>query len=316
MRIGTILVALTTAILGLTACGDDGPRTPAGPTAQRTLSNVSVRAEGATTVPVGGSLALTACARYRDGSEDCSIAAAWRSLNPEIATVEQGTVTGVAAGEATIEASYQSLTGALQITVEAVGPTATYEFDPAPPTTIKVGESGVFRVNRVEGAHKERVTDGVSSSSPGILRIEAEGDRWRYTGAGAGTAEIRVDDNGLRRLTHAVTVEPAPAKWQRKGTGNGLFDLPAHIRWIRIEGEYDGLTENFVVWCGAPGDRYGLIVNVVLGTHWSASGTRYDMVHSARRLLQIDPCRQIEIRDSDHVVWSITEAEEPAAAVP
>lgn len=44
-----------------------------------------------------------------------------------------------------------------------------------------------------------------------MLRLALEGDRWRYTGIVAGTAEIRVTQDDTRRLTHAVDVRAAPA---------------------------------------------------------------------------------------------------------
>ena len=202
------VVAVVVAIagpLGFAACGDDQPSTPSGPTSpqQPTLSGLSIRSEE-TTLSVGDTLTVTACARYSNGSENCSIQALWQSLQPEVAAVENNIVTALAPGQATIQASYQSHTATLEITVEAVEP--TFAFDPVPPATINEGDTGHFRVN-IEAGSRQRLTTGVTSSAESVVRVNLEGDRWRYTGVSAGRAEIRVVHNDERRLTHTMTVE-------------------------------------------------------------------------------------------------------------
>ena len=206
MRMYTLVGAIA-GTFGLMACGDDEP-SPTAPTpvtpAQPTVSSLSLRSDGETTLSVGETLTVTACARYSDGSENCSIPVAWQSLQPEIATVEAGMVTAVAVGQATIQASYQSRTATLQITVEAAEP--TFAFDPVPPATIAEGDTGHFRVNLIDDGSRRRLTEGVTSSAESVVRLNLEGDRWRYTGVGAGSAEIRVVHGGTRRLTHDMTV--------------------------------------------------------------------------------------------------------------
>ena len=68
----------------------------------------------------------------------------------------------------------------------------TFAFDPAPPATIMAGDTGHFRVNIIEvTGSRNRLTTGVTSSAESVVRINLEGDRWRYTGIRAGRAEIR-----------------------------------------------------------------------------------------------------------------------------
>ena len=90
-----------------------------------------------------------------------------------------------------------------------------------------------------------------------------------------------------------VTVDGGGDAWQVAGTGASIFDIPAAITRIRIEGEYSGRSENFVVWCGAPGDRGALLVNEILGTYWDR--TTYSGIHPARREYNSagDPCREL-----------------------
>ena len=118
--------------------------------------------------------------------------------------------TGIAAGSAEIRVTHG---GSRQLThaVEVVAPAVSYAFDPAPPRRIDEGDTGHFRVNVTRDGRRSRVTNGVTSSAPSVLRLNLEGDRWRYTGVGPGTAEIRVEQGGSRRLTHRVeVVEPPP----------------------------------------------------------------------------------------------------------
>ena len=87
----------------------------------------------------------------------------------------------------------------------------TFAFDPAPPATIMAGDTGHFRVNIIEvTGSRQRLTTGVTSSAESVVRINLEGDRWRYTGIRAGRAEIRVVHNDKRRLTHTMTVQAPP----------------------------------------------------------------------------------------------------------
>ena len=94
--------------------------------------------------------------------------------------------------------------------VTVTAPSVSYAFDPAPPARIDEGDTGHFRVNVTRDGRRSRVTEGVTSSVPDVLRLDLEGDRWRYTGIAPGTAEIRVTQDGSRRLTHAVTVSGRP----------------------------------------------------------------------------------------------------------
>ena len=186
--------------------------------------------------------------------------------------------------------------------------TETFEFDPVPPNDIMEGDTGHFRVNMTRNGTRERIVDGVTSSAPTVLTLALEGDRWRYTGTGPGTAEIRVVHGDSRRLTHAMRVQERPTPWSRTGTGATIIDLPTRITRIRIEGEYNGRGENFVVWCGVSGDRGGLLVNEILGTR-SGYSTTYSGIHSARRSYggRGQPCRELQVRHSSGVRWSITE---------
>ena len=115
-------------MLGITiACGDDNPA-PTGPTppeTTRTLDSLRITTsdsgfvDGGQVLTVGETVDLTACAVYSDQTEDCGITATWTSLATSIATVVNGTVTGVAPSEVEIRASYQTVSVTMEITVQA-----------------------------------------------------------------------------------------------------------------------------------------------------------------------------------------------------
>ena len=106
------------------------------------------------------------------------------------------------------------------------------------------------------------------------------------------------------------------ASWSALGLGATILELPTHIRRIRIEGEYSGFGENFIVWCGPPEDRGGLLVNEILGTSGIAIGTRYAGVHSALRAYggRGEPCRELSIEHSFGVQWRITQVDSNSAS--
>ena len=105
-------------------------------------------------------------------------------------------------------------------------------------------------------------------------------------------------------VSHLSTSPETAIPWSRSGTGSTVLDLPTRLTRIRIEGEYTGSSENFIVMCGGPGDLFeGYLVFDFLGTFWES--TRYSGVHSARKN-NGDPCRKLDI-EGPGVQWTITE---------
>ena len=113
----TVVVGLVSL---LWACGDDGGNLQDNnPPA---VARVTVEA-ASTTIAVGGSVQLQAVVRDADGNPLDDRTVTWASANMAIATVSaSGMVTGVSAGEAPINASVDTVTGTLAITVSATEP--------------------------------------------------------------------------------------------------------------------------------------------------------------------------------------------------
>jgi hypothetical protein len=81
-------------------------------------TTISVVVVSGTAPAIGAGNHFTAMARFADGSiQDVTSQASWSSSNSDVATVDGGLVTGVAAGVVTISATYQNLTGSATFNV-------------------------------------------------------------------------------------------------------------------------------------------------------------------------------------------------------
>ena len=104
---------LLAALVALAAC-KDSPVEPG----QTTPSVVAITSPQ-TVLVVGGSVTLTATVYDQDGKKINNAAVEWRSLTPNVATVSaSGVVTGVATGQATIEAESSGRKGSINLTVD------------------------------------------------------------------------------------------------------------------------------------------------------------------------------------------------------
>ena len=96
MRILSLAIVVVLVSIG---CGDDGPTAPTTPTVS---SIVVAQADPTETLFIGQTVQFTATSTLSDGQMQTG-QGAWGSDNTSVATVDQnGLVTGVAAGQATI----------------------------------------------------------------------------------------------------------------------------------------------------------------------------------------------------------------------
>jgi hypothetical protein len=116
-RLGRVLLlACAVAFFSGAKCSKSTPP-PVGPTV--TLVSVSVSGPGS--VQARASAQLTATAQFSNStSQAVTSDATWESSNTSVATVSKGLVSGVAAGASTIKATYQTLSGQVQMTVTVV----------------------------------------------------------------------------------------------------------------------------------------------------------------------------------------------------
>ena len=87
-----------------------------------------------------------------------------------------------------------------------------FDFEPSPPTpeVVYQGDTGHFRAHVYRDGHRSPITAGVLSTDPGVLRLQREGDRWRWRAIGAGRAAIRVRRGGGVMLSHEARVLAEP----------------------------------------------------------------------------------------------------------
>ena len=211
--------------IGITvACGDDSPA-PTGPTqvtpppATRTLNTLRVTTsdaefvDGGQVLSVAETVDLTACAVYSDDTEDCTITATWQSPDSSIATVDNGTVTGIAPGEVQIRASYQTASVTMRITVEAASVVAerlviTGPADFLDARELEVGQTVQLRADleMSDDSVRENVAAEWSSSNTTVATVDSSG---LVRARQAGGFDIRATAEGLTaRLTGVSAVSP------------------------------------------------------------------------------------------------------------
>ena len=86
-------------------------------------------------------------------------------------------------------------------------------------------------MNIIIDGSRRRLTEGVTSSAESVVQLRLVGDRWRYTGVGAGDAEIRVVHGGTRRLTHDMTVLGSDYEIANVNRYNTSIDV---ADWVRF----------------------------------------------------------------------------------
>lgn len=112
---GLIIVAVLAA-----ACADSGTTSTDGPTGPSSPTVTSVTISGTLAITnIGQTSQLSATAHFAKGTtQNVTSQATWSSSNVAIATVTAGgLVTSTGVGDATITASYQSVSGSTRVTV-------------------------------------------------------------------------------------------------------------------------------------------------------------------------------------------------------
>ncbi|MEE2904652.1 MAG: Ig-like domain-containing protein, partial [Myxococcota bacterium] len=188
----TTIISCTLFTSYLIGCSEDAPQRNNRPMSSTpTISSVLVSAEQSQ-VEVSKSIQLIATAKYSDGtSKDVSNAATWNSLSPTVATVNVlGVVSGLATGNAEIQAEYEGLTGSISITVT---PDTSFKELIVTPSTVILAPNDSANLSafaiRMDDS-QVNVTSSVSwsSSDSSLIQVATDGT---VTGAAIpGTATI------------------------------------------------------------------------------------------------------------------------------
>lgn len=103
--------ALVTA-LTLAACGGGGGGSTTPPPPDTTPASINLSVSGAVTLTSGNTITVTATVLNRSGTPVQGAQVTWSSSNTQVATVENGLITGVLVGTTSVTASVGSVTSA------------------------------------------------------------------------------------------------------------------------------------------------------------------------------------------------------------
>lgn len=162
----------------------------------------------ASTIGVGGSVRLSAVPTDGAGNALAGRTVQFTSSTPSVATVSaDGTVTGVAAGTATIRAESEGATGSATVQVTATTSVASVDVTPSTATLTIGGTRALAATPRTSsGAPITGRTVTWSSGAPSIVTVSATGV---VTAVGAGTGQVLAQVDGVTG-TATITVQRVP----------------------------------------------------------------------------------------------------------
>ena len=285
-RRGSAGALLSLLLLILAACGDSPTAPPESPVTALAI------AQPGSALRRGQTLQLIATATLSNGQVATPQGLAWTTSDENVATVNNGAVTAVADGRATIRASLGAISASADIVVRTGGGTlsglvtesAPTEDRPVPGARVVVAEgvyadtmaiadgAGRFMLNDVEGALRLRITaidyqDLTATAHAGasaILRLTPELRRVTESNQWTATPGGPYRENG--RLTFAMhhdgLVEIAALAWLRDSDAAAhcaeLRDDRNNKVWTRVT-PWQGLVKKVLTLPG--GRRYELKIH-------------------------------------------------------
>ena len=192
-------------MLVIAGCGGDGGGVIEPPPA--TVASVSVTGPG--TVEVGKTVTLNATATSTGGSPMTGQTFTWASNNDAVATVNNGVVSGVAPGSATISATAGGKRGEMVVTVTAV-PVGSVVVVPDT-ATVAVGATRQLAatVRDASGGTLSGRTVTWSSSDTTKAKVSSTG---QVSGIAAGTAMITAASEGKQGQATVTVVVPTASR--------------------------------------------------------------------------------------------------------
>lgn len=173
------------------------------------VARVALIAPANPSVTVGEALRLSAQSTDGEGNTLADRAMSWKSSDEGVARVgNDGSVTGVSKGTATITATSEGKTSSVKVTVvEATVPVSAVMLSTGP-RTLKVGESAPWAASARDAKGKELTDRTVtwSSSAPRVASVNGTG---MITAVAVGTAEIMATSEG-KTASAPITVTAPP----------------------------------------------------------------------------------------------------------
>jgi hypothetical protein len=154
---------------------------------------------------------------------------------------------------------------------------------------------GATSQTTVMGTFSNGTTSNITSSctnwfsdNPFALTVSSNG---MLTAKNSGSSTVTVDCQGKQGRS-LITVTMLPV-WTRSGTSDVVFDMPTHVRRVRITADYSGYAENFMVDVNGRG-----LVNELMGRGFSQTHFEGTYLTSGG---------VVAITSSSGVKWSFTE---------
>jgi uncharacterized protein YjdB len=242
---GAILLA---ALVGVAACGDDGPTGPVP------VATVLVTPSPAI-LPVGEALLLSATTQDQAGNTLTGRTVTWTSANASIATVTSGNLIGIAEGTTTVAAVSEGAVGSVPVTVS---PARVASVDVRPTNaSVLLGETLQMTATPRSSAGTPLVGRSVtwSTSDPLVATVSASG---LVEGVSGGPVTITATVELQAGATEVEIVDPTAPR------------LSAITPFPMIEGEPATITgQNF----GATAGENAVTVDGVAAVVTAADGT-------------------------------------------
>ncbi|MSP92364.1 MAG: hypothetical protein EXR79_11265 [Myxococcales bacterium] len=167
-------------------------------------------APAALNLNVGGKAQFAALASLEDGSvQDATALAVWTTASPEVATIAQGAVVGVAAGSTSVTASLGAVKASASVTV-LPAPVVSIAVGPVSPTLAVGMKLALQAIATYEDGKVADVTGAAlwNASDPGVLAIVQGGVQAGLATALAAGSSLATASFGGQTGTTAVTVLP------------------------------------------------------------------------------------------------------------
>ena len=177
------------------------------------------------------------------------------------------------------------------------------------PESLNVGQTAVFQALTVRGDGSTVVASDVSwiSSNEVVAVVRGTG---LVTALQRGRFDLTAATYRFTAPRFSVRALGALQPWSASGRGPALVEVPSDVERVRVFAEHAASSSRaFVLWCGAPDARGGLMVDFRLGRGSSATQVTYDEEHSARRYYgaSTQPCRHLDVSRAFDVRWRLTE---------
>src|SRR6266545_3489638 len=210
-RIACGFVVAVLLSVGWLACG--GSSMPTTPTPTSTTPTVTAVAVTGAAASAGATAQFTATASLSNSTtQNVTSQATWASSSTAVATVSSaGLVSSVAAGDADIRATFQSVAGTLHITVTAppVTPNVTsVTVTGSAPSSIG-GTSQLTATASLSNGSTQNITSQASwqSSDTRVVTVSSSGI---VTGIGAGQADVSATYQTVTGSLHLTVAAPTP----------------------------------------------------------------------------------------------------------